>query len=118
MLEPAAGIRKRSSQLVLRLRGGGGSTQGDEICCTQQEASEDFDETAQLLRVVGGEPCSWQAVEMPSAGAPLLIGRGASGLDLADGQLGSAGGSLVHSQHARIHEGEGAYFLEILGQQQ
>ena len=61
MPEPTAGIRKRSSQRGLRLCGGGGSTQGDEFCCTQQEATEDFDETAQLLRVVGEEPCSWQA---------------------------------------------------------
>ena len=32
--------------------------------------------------------------------------------------MGSAGGSLVHSRHARVHQVEGAYFLEILGAQQ
>jgi hypothetical protein len=100
--EPAARTRRlqvvlQSSQRVLHLRGGGDSTQGDEFCCAQQEAVGDFNEAAQMLRVVDGEPCSWQAVGMPSAGAPLPIARGATGLDLADGRVGSAGGSLVHS---------------------
>ena len=102
----------------LRLRGGGSTQGAEDFACTQQAADDDFEEAPQLLRVIGGEPCAWQTVDMPSEGASLLIGRGASGLDLADGRLGSAGGSLVHSQHASIHQVEGAYFLEILGQQQ